>query len=51
MIIILIIRLLCNELSLILRSLLLYACLVFFNKLNNNNNKKIIIIETVWHDE
>jgi len=29
---------LCSELSLILGSLLLYACSVFFNKLNNNNN-------------
>jgi len=33
-----IVRLLCSELSLILSSLLLYACSVFFNKLNNNNN-------------
>jgi len=33
-----IVRLLCSELSLILSSLLLFACSVFFNKLNNNNN-------------
>jgi len=31
-------RLLCSELSLILSSLLLYACSVFFNINNNNNN-------------
>jgi len=35
-----IVRLLCSELSLIglLSSLLMYACSVFFNKLNNNNS-------------
>jgi len=37
------VRLLCSELSLILSSLLLFACSVFFNKLNNNNNNSIVL--------
>jgi len=39
-----IVRLLCSELSLILSSVLLFACSVFFNKLNNNNNNNNNII-------